>query len=416
MKNDMLASVAVIESHTAALRAEILMLPDEVVVEVTPEPTPITPTVDPRAPSLKIRDVPLTDTQKLWLGRLKACKVYAPGGTREEYDLDALGKSGRLNDMSRHANLQLEQVISAFRVTGDGALVRRVYEVMQFARATLKANTGDGFRGWLYYNPNDLKLHNKDTTTMEEIMAHSMVALAARLFDVNRDVPEYAEAADFWIDYLVNEFEAKWRKRSNKPTGFPFIEKDLFHPFTNSVQLMHYLGDLTGEAKYHTERDRLIRVVRKELMVKGSSYVWPHIVNSYRAVGNYGWIFQKCSYSGETLNAVADLGLEGVLTEEDMQRFANTVTDNMLDGKAVGLLSSNCSGDTGGDLYYPLLGKVTHFNPPAEPRGTGWEWKTRGYALLARWDETGEIVNVSERLHDGDFIAPAVSVILGASR
>ncbi len=106
MKNEMLAHVATIESHTAALRAEILMLPDEVAVEVTPEPTsepvelepepPAPPVIVPTTKEMLVRSVALTQDQQTLLAKLKRCGQLAPNGARESGNLDTLSRSGRL--------------------------------------------------------------------------------------------------------------------------------------------------------------------------------------------------------------------------------------------------------------------------------------------------------------------------------
>lgn len=390
-----------------------LLSPPEVPV-LPPEPVPEPPSVTLTLPAL-VRDVTLTLEQRDYLKRLKSCRVYVPGGTREDYDLDGLAISGRLNDLSRWGNLFMVQLRAGLRATGDRALLERIYMAMQLLRSTLKANTGDGFRGWLYWNPDDLKLHGKDTTTMEEIMAHSLVAACAATFDDHRALhAKYAEAADFWRKYLVDDYEAKWRKRSGKMTGYPIIEKELFHPYTNSLQYHHYMHRLTRDDAHAVELKRLLTEWRSQVMIQDGAYVWPHIVNAMRdSASAYGWILQKYSYSGETLSAIADLGFEGVLSDAEMRMFAKTVRVMLANG-GPNLLAGDCGGGNpdGYDLFYPLLGKVCHFNRPDVPNGTAHEWLTRGYGLLSFWDESSEIAQVSYRFENGNYMLPIVSLLL----
>src|SRR5690606_15028028 len=67
---------------------------------------------------------------------------------------------------------------------------------------------------------------------------------------------DYQERADFWADYL-QDWEAKWRARNRKATGFPFISKHLTHPHLNLLRFHWYSYRLTNDEGYLREANRL---------------------------------------------------------------------------------------------------------------------------------------------------------------
>ena len=101
---------------------------------------------------------------------------------------------------------------------------------------------------------------------MDEILTHSLVAAVAAALEENAAFSEvYAEHAAFWTDYLENDFEAKWRGRNDVPSGFPFIEKDLTHPYVQFIRYHFYMHKLTGDAGYQREAERMARLVTRQV-------------------------------------------------------------------------------------------------------------------------------------------------------
>ncbi len=368
--------------------------------------TALTPQASQLVP-MKVRSVSLTAEQKTYLTRLKSASTMQPGGSREAYNLYGLSKSGRLNDISRHIKLELTAVLAALRVTGDAALLETTYSVMQNLRGTLSDSNRDGFQNWGYYNPGS-SLHGKDTTTLEEIMAHAIVAQAAYALKLNGGLkPKYAEAARFWTDYLENNFVAKWRKRSGRSSP-PYLQKGLMHPYADSIRLSHYLWRLTGKTVWLGERDRQVAVLKKELLYTSGHYSWGHFINSLRR-SDPVFPLQHVNYSGESVTSFADLGFEDVLGEPMMDRFANTVTW-MIDGQSPGIMKG-ANGATG--MYYSaLLQKNVQARPMDYPRGTAYSIRNRGYGLLARWDETGEIERACKNADNKTTPQPLVCVLV----
>lgn len=378
-----------------------------------------TPALTPQAaPALemRVRSTMQSPETSYWLRELKNVKNYRTD--TGQYSLMKLASSGRVQDLSRHLNLQLEAVLAGVRVTGDRALLEAVYKVMEAERKTLKDNDGDGYLDWMWV-PGAKSAGSLDYTdrhVMEEIMAHSIVAEAAYAFKLNRGLdPKYSQAYKFWTRYLRSHYEAKWQKRNGR-AGYPVLTKPLMHPTANNVQYYHYLYKLTGRDAYRVERDRQVVALKLQLMEDGRALVWSHFVNQRGQRARF-WS-QPNGYTGESLSALADLGLEGVLDNATMARLARTVTDNLLDGKSPGLLAADVTGGDGGTFYSPLLKKRVQMNPAPYPRGAGFFLSSRGYLLLSMWDKSGEIVRVAQQVHRSGYgwPAPAAGVLLGGAR
>lgn len=356
---------------------------------------------------MKVRSVALTPEQKTYLARLKNASTMQPGGTRESYNLYGLSKSGRLNDVSRHIKLELTAVLAGLRVTGDPALLETTYQVMQNLRGTLALH-GDPYLNWNYYNPGT-GLHGKDTHVMEEIMGNATVAQGAWALKQNAGLAsKYGEAAHFWTNYLENHFIAKWKQRSGRLTP-PFLQKNLMHPFMDSIRLNHYLYKLTGKSMYLIERDRLVKAVKLELLIgpNENRYMFSHFINSLRRDPVFP--LAHVNYGGESMTSIADLGFEFVFGEPMMNRFANTVTF-MFDRGSPGIMKEAIG--IAGTYYSPLLKKNVSVRPMSYPRGTFYSLEHRGYCLLTPWDETGEIESYCKRANQTTTPQPIVGVLI----
>ena len=122
---------------------------------------------------MRVRPVTLSSEAETWLSALKTTENFRSSTSR--YSLERLSKGGRVQDLSRHLNLQLTGVLAALRVTGDRELLEKVYVVMQRERGTLRDTDGDGYLNWRYLPARPTKnpeLSGTDYHVMEEIMAH----------------------------------------------------------------------------------------------------------------------------------------------------------------------------------------------------------------------------------------------------
>ncbi len=369
------------------------------------------------APEMRVRSVSLSSDSRSWLSEVKGTTNYRSKSST--YSLERLAGSGRVQDLSRHLNLQLTSVLAAFRVSGDRDLLEKVYVVMQKERATLKDTNRDGYLDWRYVPgaKSSGSLDWTDKHVMEEIMAHSIVAQAAYAFKLNSRVDrKYAEAASFWTNYLQKHYEAKWRKRTGKRSGYPIIEKPLFHPYVNNTRYHHYMYKLTGNSAYRQERDREVALIKRHLLPTNGAYVWTHFVNEAKSArgSKLNWSYQPVGYTGEAMSVLADLGLEGVLSESTMRGIAKTLAVKMLDDGSKGVMAGDVGGSQKGSYYIPYLHKKMTLTAPGYSRGTIGTFSSRGYALLAPWDSSGEIARKAASCHKtsgGWPIAPAGVVL-----
>ncbi len=384
----------------------------------TPQVEDITLTTQSAAPEMRVRYVSLSSDSRSWLSEVKGTTNYRSKSST--YSLERLAGSGRVQDLSRHLNLQLTSVLAALRVSGDRDLLEKVYVVMQRERSTLRDTNRDGYLDWRYI-PGAKSRGNTDYTdkdVMEEIMAHSIVSQAAYAFKLNSNVDrKYAEAASFWTNYLQKHYEAKWRKRKGKRSGYPIIEKPLFHPYVNNARYHHYMYKLTGNSAYRNERDRQVGIIKRHLLPTNGAFVWTHLVNEAKSArgSKLNWSYQPVGYTGETMSVLADLGLEGVLDETTMRGIAKTLAVKMLDDKSrKGVMAGDVGGSQKGSYYIPYLKKRMTLTSPGYDRGTIGTFNSRGYALLAPWDSSGEIARKAASYHKargGWTISPAGVVL-----
>ncbi len=366
------------------------------------------------APEMRVRSVSLNSDTRSWLSELKGSTNYRSKSST--YSIEGFGSGDRVQDLSRHLNGQLTGVLAALRVTGDRDLLEKVYVVMDKKRAALRDSNRDGYLNWRYI-PGEKsagKLDYTDKHVMEEIMAHSLVAQAVYSFKLNGKVDrKYAEAASFWTNYLQKHYEAKWRKRTGKKTGYPIIEKPLFHAYVNNARYYHYMYKLTGDSAYRNERDRQVALIKRHLLPTNGAYVWTHFVNEARSDrGNkLNWSYQPVGYTGEAMIPLADLGLEGVLSESIMRGIAKTLAVKMLaDRSSKGVMAGDVGGSQKGSYYIPYLHKKMTLTSPGYSRGTIGTFTSRGFALLAPWDGSGEVARKAASYHHssgGWPIAPA---------
>lgn len=355
-------------------------------------------------PEMRVHPFSLRTEATSWLSALKNTPNFR--NTSGTYNLEQLGGGGRVQDLSRHLNLQLTSILAALRVSGDQDLLEKVYGVMQGERATLRDTNGDGYLNWRYLparpteNP---ELHGTDKHVMEEIMAHSIVAQAAYAFKLNSTLDsKYGEAASFWTDYLINHYEAKWRERTGRRSGYPIIEKPLFHPYVNNARYFHYMYKLTGDLAYRSERDRQVGVIKRQLLPDNGAFVWTHAVNEsiHSRGGKMRWRYQPVGYAGEAMAPLADLGLEGVLDESTMRGLAKTLSATLLDDESESqIMASDVGGSRAASYFVPFLNKYMTLEPLDYPRGQIGTFTSRGFALLAPWDSTGEIAQKAASYH-----------------
>ena len=364
----------------------------------TIEPTTPTPTEEVTSPStetlLSLRIDPtftvdsLPAETRLWYNRFLA-------GMRNPNQYPNATAAAQSNDTYKYGrtlNFNVTTILQMLRVTGDRQLLDEVDRLSQLMRVQLKdwsiltyggsTYQADGYLNWQYNY--DAGYIGTDAHVMDEMLAHSLVAAYAYAFYVNRDLdPRYAERAQFWTNYLKNDFEAKWRKRNNKPTGFPFMEKLLAHPYMQFVRYHYYMAKLTGDKAYEDEALRMAGNIKNQIKEVstpiGTSAIWAH---GMTLLGANSPGIQSTSYARVTVQGAADLAAEGFSIFGQagyMDRIAVTLANNIMDGNLsayAAYIDGSGSGGAGLDTYA--------ISP---------------WAMIGRWDKTGEVQVETDRVY-----------------
>jgi hypothetical protein len=349
----------------------------------------------------------------VWYERLLAA-IEHPDQKREVMEL---AETGDLYNYGRPINEYLTSVLFAFRVTGDLRLLDEVDRVAQAMRGQLtrqwrsdggSVSPDDGTRGlrrWLWwYDSSEASLYGRDTHEMDALMTHGLIAAIAYAFEVNRDSEspggsDYGERADFWVDYLVRDFEAIWRERNGEPQGFPFLRRYLTHPWTSSIRYHHYMGLLTGRDGYRREVEELTdSLMEGQVQVQtevGPAVVWTHGVVAAGSDSDY---LQPTTYVRYDTILRGELALERAtpaIDAEHMQQIANALSQFVDDGNPGGT-ADRFAATIGGDR--PRGG--VSLNEGWRPRQSIERWAISGWAFAAAWDETGLVDAINDDVFD----------------
>lgn len=367
----------------------------------SPPPTDPVPPTNPGKTGTDLRGNPafvrtqLGSEARLWYDRfwagLKSSSQYP--------NVMQSAASGDLYQLGRYVNVHVTTMLTAFRYTGDLALLDEMDRIMQAARGTLRDTNGDGFLNWRWlHDPNNGSWYGNDRHEMDESITHGFVAAVAWAYQANRDLKSpaginYAERADFWTNYLKNHFEAKWRSRSRvSASSMGFLNSYLTHTWVQYTRYFWYMGKITGNSAYTNEAERRagrFELNLKEVSVGGTTaYVYPWGMVSE---GNAYPDLMPIVYGQYVTQAVQDLALDGSRTLDlnDLKLFANGATNLMMTGTNTFAPTVGGSASIGG---YPL--KYT------EGPKTGEQWVIYAYApSLATADVSGKIASNAKQLN-----------------
>ncbi len=315
-----------------------------------------------------------------------------------------LAASGDLFMLGRFFNVYITNLLTALRVTGDLALLDEADRLLEIARGELSDPNADGFLNWTYETRTDsssVPFLGDDYHVMDDILTHSMVAaVAAALHENAAFDARYAEHAAFWTDYLQNDFEAKWRQRQEVPFGFPFLSRNLTHPYVQFIRYHHYMYELTGDPAYEREAERRAREVtvqvREVFTPGGPAYVWDHrfLPEGDDNEGPLGC--QPFVYLQFTFQAFQDLALEGgvgVFDNAFMQRVGTAMAELVMDDGYNSFAKDICGGVFQRGLF-----------PTSGDRGAESLFMNYPYASVGKWDASGKIRNtVEDAFENADF-------------
>jgi hypothetical protein len=376
--------------------------------EPAPEPVPPPPSEGTRyAPSLRgdpdFDPATLTGEMAVWYGRLQASLTLPTS------DLDpmAMAASDDLYTFGRTLHAYVQSVLVVFRLTGDLRLLDHVDAITERMRRDLhdgwrdtvdgSDGTRDGYLNWVYRYSDEPDLKGKDTHRSNEMRTHAMLAAVAYTLQLNRDLAsptgrDYGAHADFWRDYLVHHFEAKWRERSGVPTAFPIMTVPQTHSYYAWTKWHYYMGRLTGDGRYLTEASRMADVLWGELRSvatpAGTAYVW---ARSVLALGGTADYLHPTTYARYVFGDIAEFHLEGFhrwASEAELPRFTRTFTEFVMDVNDP--MTGGFASDVGGGVA--RAGLVTD---DAWPRMTVNRYRVSAYALIGAWDPTDALPGVT---------------------
>lgn len=337
---------------------------------------------------------------RVWHDRLLA-QLSSPSTiyeyTRNAKDLYSLG---------RYFMRPVFGALLALRLTGDLRFLDVADYGMQLARAQLAdqgaaPSGGDGYRNWVWLqDPGDSTYYNKDIHVMDESLTHAMVCAFAWACAQNRDMTSpggivYGERADFWTNYLRNDFEPKWRARNSLPTQVPWMSHtNLTHPDVGfSLTFNWFMWRLTGDSRYKTESDTVYSSHLEDVVTIDSKEVFPLGMNHQvaHAPGHPYYELLETGYLNYVAMYLITAYLEGNtgITETRLSRIANSITTYVLDnGTSDAAQSIGGDEDRGGYLV------------PGVARLTGTQYYIGMMHLLAYWDTTGKIQEYTERFYN----------------
>ncbi len=376
----------------------------------------------------------LSDEQRLWYDRL----IEAIDASRD----DMLDRAAS-DDTYRYGRWLFQYdaaLLLALRTTGDLRFLDEVDVVAQAMRAELsdgwcggvrnavdvnvrygRVVEPDGFRNFRLRGE-DGRDYCRDTGDLNETLTHGHLALVMYAYHVNRHLQspagiDYGERADFWLDYLRNDFEAKWRERSG--TTWPemdFISLKFCHTYTQMLLYYHFVGqrlasDGSAEADpYLRQTMRLTDGMFDVPYVPGDrpggfidvdTPLGPAVVYSFGAPGGTDVSsvhLEACpvTYARYMLTSVLTMHLENVPGWDDA----------IMNRLATGLAHFVVGDDVRLDVDEPFAAGVSGSSqvaglPATEYRGDTslTDFSLSPFAAYAPWDASGRLAQAAEDVY-----------------
>lgn len=330
------------------------------------------------------------------------------------YDVYEWAASDDLYKYARDLQTHVQFLLHAFRLTGDLKLLDEVDYILEIMRDqlhdswrdVLEGSTApgkDGYRNWVWRFSSGDSYVGKDTNKLDEMKTHALVASVAHALNLNRDLESpggvnYGAHADFWLDYLINDFEAKWRERENSPHGFPIMIRAEFHTYYSWTKYHYYMSFLTGNQGYMKEAERMAEVLWNEVVVAdtktGPAYLWRHAVLGEGGKTKY---LHSTVYARYVYQDSIEFFMEGFgwWSEEDLAAMARTFTTWVIDVE-----NANGSRDW---FESDIGGGQERAGVPSDPKWNRmdyYRYEASAYAEIAPWDETGQMDAMTDRVLD----------------
>jgi len=337
---------------------------------------------------------------------------------------DCLFEYGRM-PFSSH----VQSVLLVFRLTGDLALLDHVDRIAERMRQELRDGwrgtvdgtdgTRDGYLNWVHRRHAIAELTGKDTHRMNEQFTHGLVATIAYALEVNRDLDspsgrDYGAHADFWRDYLINHFEAKWRERRGVESGYPILNTTGYHTTYVWTQYHYFMWRLTGDDAYLEGANELADALWGETRVantsRGPAYVWmQELVNLGGTTRIY---LMPTSYAQGIFGTSVTFHLEGFhcwASADSLHALARTFTEFIMDTDDP--IKNGFARDIGGGSSKAGISR----SPSYWPRRSIDVLRTGQYALIGPWDSTRRLATLAQKAQDratGDTTNLAAALLL----
>lgn len=327
-----------------------------------------------------------------------------------------LALSDDLYQYGRTVQTHVVALLTAFRVTGDLALLDEVDRIAELMRSRLRdpwrgtvdgtSGTRDGYLNWVFRAGSSRAQQGKDLHPFDEMRTHALIAEIAWALHNNRDLVSpngvpYGARADFWTTYLVDHFEAKWRERNAVPAGrFPFLEHESLHATVAFVKYHYYLGSILNDERRFAEARRLSALVLDRFVVvatdAGPAWVWPRLLGPTDELA----YLQPTTYARYVIGDAVDLNLEGVRGWADPEfptRLAATVRAFVFSDRAA---EPGFARDIGGGS---VRGGLDATDADAWDRFSDNAYAVSSIGAVALWDRSGTIAAVTCEVAEWSF-------------
>jgi hypothetical protein len=325
----------------------------------------------------------------------------------------AQASADNLYTYGRGLHTHILSLLTAFRVTGDLALLDEVDRLAEHMRGQLRDawratrdgsnGTRDGFVNWVDREEGG-SYRGKDLVAFNEMRSHALVAQMAWAFHLNRDLPspngvDYAQRAQVWTAYLMGHFEPKWRQREAVRAGeFPFLQHPSLHATVAFIKYHHYLGMILESEPHAQEARRLSELVLQALVtfdVQGElAVVWPGRVGDDDDGEN---LLNRTTYARYVVGDLIDLHLDGAASwREPWLPAALAVTVRELvfvvDGDDLAFAIDVGGGEPHSELE--------PHDPEEFSEFTSAQYFVSGLALAAGWDTTAQVTTWTCRIFE----------------
>lgn len=377
----------------------------------------------------------LSNDERLWYERLRhAIDASLP---------DMLDRAARDNsyDIGRWLFQFNHAALIGLRSTGDLTFLDDIDEVAQVIRSQLRdgwcgnvprsvmvnerygqVREPDGFLNFRWHVDRDHRDYCRDTGDLDEALAHGHMAMVMHAYDQNRHLEspagiDYGERADFWMMYLREHFEEKWRVRS--ATTWPamdFIDLKYCHTYTQMLLYYYFVGATLLEDGNSDGAAYL----RHALRLTDGMFDVPYIPNEHPggfietdtplgsavvySVGAPGSLdvgsihLQACptTYARYSMTSVLTLHLEGFYRWDAsiMAKLAAGIAYFMIDTDDLASRELPFAAGVTGERQVSGL-VPTEYRNRTSIDDFGWS----PFAAFARWDESGTIHRTAKEVY-----------------